>query len=113
MRRVKFVLRRCRQALDHQINEQGSRRFKFGAVEEKEIIVLPQKIGHFAVNDAVRIGDDHALLRLPEDLLEGDDRHTAGHDEVLQQIAGTDGGELVAVPHEDDPAAEPDGTQQM
>ena len=82
-------------------------------MEEEEIIVLDAQIRHLAVNDPMRIGDNQALLCLPEDLLEGNDRHTLALDERLQETARAHGRELVAVTDENDPAAEPDRPQQM
>ena len=50
--------------------------------------------------DAVRVDDDAGLLGLAEDLGEAHPRDGAGGEQVAQDFAGADGGELVDVADE-------------
>ena len=99
--------------MDDEVHEEIRGRLELRAVEKEEVIVLSEQIGHLSVDDAVGIGDDAALLCLPEDLLERDHGHAPARDQVPEQVARADGRELVAVADEDELAPEPQRPQQM
>jgi hypothetical protein len=45
------------------------------------------EVGHQAVVDPVRIDDDPALGRLPEDLGQAHDRHRSRRDDIAENLA--------------------------
>ena len=55
------------------------------------------RLGHQALVDPVRVGDDPALGRLAEHLGQPDHRHRAARDDVGQHLARPDRGQLVDV----------------
>ena len=59
------------------------------------------RLGHLALVDPVRVGDDPALGRLPEHLGQPDHRHRARGDDVGQHLPRPDRGQLVDVADQD------------
>ena len=57
---------------------------------KKKSLLLFFRIGIFAVLDPVRVDDDAAPLRLPEDRIERHDGNSARSDDILQYIARAD-----------------------
>ena len=60
---------------------------------------------HFAVVDALGVEGDAAALALAKDLLQADHRQHACADDIPQHISCAHAGELVGVPHQDEPRA--------
>ena len=70
----------------------------------EKVVVLHVEDGLFPGDDAVGVRDDEALHRLPEHLVQLDDGQKVRVDEVVEDIAGADGRQLVRVPDHDEPA---------
>ncbi len=78
-------------------------------IKEQTVVLLPQirmlegraDLGRFAVVDLVGKGDDAGAARLPEDGVQGADRNAARRDQVAQDIARPDRGQLVCVADKD------------
>ena len=66
-----------------------------------------------AVVDAVGVGDDEAVLGLPEDFGEPHDRHRLRFDQVVQEVAGADRRQLIDVADEHDGRTLRDRLQQV
>jgi hypothetical protein len=62
---------------------------------------LLARLGHPALVDPVRVGDDPALDRLAEHLGQLHHRHGPAREEVGQHLTGSDRGQLVDVAHEE------------
>jgi hypothetical protein len=61
--------------------------FRIRGIDEIEVAHLDRgEIGHQAVVDPVRIDDDPALGRLPEDLGQAHDRHRSRRDDVAENL---------------------------
>ena len=83
-----------------------------GEFPETEIL-FPFPLGHQSLVDPVGIPDNGAQLRLPEHVFQTDNGHGAAADYVLEHGAGAHAGQLVHVPHQDQPAAQGQGLQQV
>src|SRR5579885_3559787 len=94
-------MKRPGNAVLHQIEQQmlDANRLLFG--KEKEIarlFLLDNR--HVTGVDAVRIDDDLALLRLPEQVSQPNGGNGLAAQQVAQNIARPDGGKLVSIDHQ-------------
>jgi hypothetical protein len=69
--------------------------------------------GEQALVDAVRGGDDAALGGLAKNLSEADDGQGAAIDEITEDVAGADGGELIDVADEEEGGVRGHGAEQL
>src|SRR5439155_6853208 len=90
-----------RDALFHERQDLAHAVFGVGRLDEIEIAALDRvQLGHLAAIDAMRIGDDTATRRLPENFGEAYDRHGARSDDVGQDLPRADGRQLIDVAHQ-------------
>ena len=80
--------------------------------EEEEIVRLSALFQRFARDDVVGILHDEALSGLPEYLVEADRRHQPGADDLAEDIARADAGQLVGVAYHNNTAAVPQGRNE-
>ena len=73
---------------------------------EEEVAVAGRDVGHLALDDAVGVGDDQALHRLSENLVERYNGDDSRRYHVIQNISCSDRGQLIAVADEDQAAGE-------
>ena len=83
-----------------------------GKFPETEII-FSFPLGHHALVDPVGIPDDGAQLCLAEHIFQPDDGHSTAADDVLEHGARPHAGQLVHIPHQDQPAAQGQRFQQV
>ena len=83
----------------HQLDDPRHRGFGIVRLHEVEVAVTLglREIGHRALVDPVRAGDDPALGGLPKDLDQPHHRDRARGDDVGQDLTRPDGGKLVDV----------------
>ena len=79
---------------------------------DEEIAVFIVGLGGFPFIDAMGVGDDIAILRLAEDIGEFHDGDFFGVDNITQDIACTDGGELVDIANENQASFGLDGREE-
>ena len=80
--------------------------------QEEEVAVVAAQVGQFALHNAVGAHDDEALLGLAENLLELHRGEQAGGNQIPQDVARPHAGQLVVIPHQNQPAGEGQGPQQ-
>ena len=81
-------------------------------LQEKEVVLPAALLQGASADDVVGVLHDEAAFGLPEDMLEADGGHRPRADHLPQDVAGAHAGQLVGVPHHDDPAVGPQGGQQ-
>ena len=117
----------ARNAFGDQLDAELRCPLRLLGLEQKEIacaVVVDD--GHFAMIDAVGVGDDVGARFLAKDGLEAHDGGTAqgcarapftvafyGSDDICQDVAGADAGQLVDVADQQEVGAEGDGLEQM
>ena len=70
--------------------------------QEEEVAVPPVQHRQLPPDDGVGIGDDQALGRLAEHLVQVDGGHNAAGDQIPQQVSRPHRGQLVRVAHQND-----------
>ena len=87
----------------------------FGVLGGKEEKVgrLPGKKGHLPPVDAVGVGDDVAPRRLAKDLGQAHHGYRPRFDDVLQDVARTDAGQLIHIAHQQQVACRVDRFEQV
>ena len=85
---------------------------KAGGFDQEEIIFGPTLLGHPALDNAVGVLDNEALLRLAEDIRQAHRRHNAHAQNLAQNVARANAGELVGVSYHNNTAVIPRRRQQ-
>ena len=80
--------------------------------QKEEIVCLTALLQRLTADDVVGVLHDEALGRLPEDLVEADRGHQPRADDLAEDVARADAGQLVGVAHHDDAAAVPQGRDE-
>ena len=78
-----------RQAPCYQIQHRSTGKFFFLLVHKEKVIVITHRIGVFPFYNFMRVGDDVALHRLPENLGQFNGLNLTPRHNILQNIAGT------------------------
>ena len=94
-----------RNAPGDDVEHQRRRLFRVFLSKEEEIPRFWRKERQLAPFDAMGVDDDVAVVCLTEDRLQSRHRYHAAGDEILQDVAGADGGELIPIADQQQMAA--------
>ena len=85
---------------------------KAGGLDHKKVVLRPAFLGHMPFDNAVGVLHDQTLLRLTEDVGQANSGHDARAQDLAQNVAGADAGQLVGIAYHNDTAVIPRRRQQ-
>ena len=100
------------QTGSHQVDDGRTHLIGTFPPQEEKVAVVPLEVRHLSADNGVGVGNNQALLRLPEDFGQTHLRHLFRLNQVSQHIARTDRRQLVAVAHQNQTAVHLQRTNQ-